>query len=343
MKLLFTADVHLCSAFGAEDSATRNRELLAVFKSIIDDGVKQGVGALILGGDLFDTPAPDEITVSQVRSMIENSGIPTYAIAGNHDPLCDTAFYSDPPKNTFVFGKNVQSVDIGGVTLVGASVYTKTDCRNIFEGITVPQGSVLVCHGSIGSESGHFLSREAIANSGASICLMGHIHKTERFDMQGVQALYCGSPSGRGFDELGQHGYYIVDTELKSFTYCKTSAKIYKEYDVDITDCASSSDIVAKLQEVSPRENEIARARLTGETDGSFYIDLTSFASLTDFVEIKDCTEVFEDILKNENSDTLEGEFIRILRAMAEKADESEKQKIKDAIKEGITLLRCSK
>lgn len=343
MKLLFTADVHLCSAFGAEDSALRNRELLAVFKNIIEDGVRCGVDAIVLGGDLFDTPAPDEITVSQVTSIIENSGIPTYAIAGNHDPLDDTVFYSNPPKNMFVFGKNVGFVDIGGVTLVGASVCTKTDYRNIFDGITVPLGSVLVCHGSIGSESGHFLSREAIASSGASICLMGHIHKTERFDMQGVQALYSGCPAGRGFDELDEHGYYIVDTELKSFTYCKTSAKIYKEYDIDVTDCTSVSDIVAKLQAISVGENEIARACLGGQTDGSFYIDTRAIASFTDFVEIKDMTKISEDILKNEGSDTLEGEFIRILRAIAEKSDESEKQKINDAIKEGITLLRSSK
>lgn len=343
MKLLFTADVHLSSAFGAEDSALRNRELLAVFKSIIDSAKTENVDAVILGGDLFDTPAPDEITVSQVKAVIENSGIPTYAIAGNHDPLNDTAFYSDPPKNMFVFSGDVQSVDIGGVTLVGASVKTKTDYRNIFDGITVPSGSILVCHGSIGSESGHFLERSAIENSGASICLMGHIHKTECFEWQGVRALYCGSPAGRGFDETGEHGYYIIDTELKIFTYRKTDAKIYNEYTVDITDCANPSDIVAKLQALTVSKNEVARAVLVGQTDGSFYIDCKGIASFTEFFEVKDSTEICEDIFKNENSDTLEGEFIRILKSRLESADETEKQKINDAIKEGITLLRSSK
>lgn len=343
MKLLFTADVHLCSAFGAEDSAVRNRELLAVFENIINDAKTQGVDAVILGGDLFDNPAPDEITVSQVKAIIKNSGIDTYAIAGNHDPLTDTAFYSDPPENMYVFGGEVTSVDIGGVTLTGASVMTKTDYRDVFEGVSVPCGSVLLCHGTLGAKSGHFLSRSAIENSGGSICLMGHVHKTECFDWQGVRALYCGSPAGRGFDELGEHGYYIIDTELKTFTYCKTNAKIYKEYLVDVTDCTNSSDIVNKLKDIPVDKNDISRAILTGEIDGSFYIDRKAIASFTDFFEVKDGTVICQDILKNENSDTLEGEFIRILKTMAQGADDNERQKINDAIKEGITLLRSSR
>ncbi len=343
MKLLFMADVHLCSAFGAEDASLRNRDLLAVFKSIIDNAKTENVDAVILGGDLFDTPAPDEITAGQVKSIIENSGIPTYAIAGNHDPLDDTAFYSDPPKNMFVFGKDVKALDIGGVTLVGASVTSKTDHRDIFDGVSVPQGAVLLCHGSIGAPSGHFLSREAIEKSGASICLMGHIHKTDCFEWQGVRAVYCGAPAGRGFDELGAHGYYIIDTELKTFTYRKTDTKVYNEYTVDITDCANSSDIVAKLQMLTVPENELARAVLVGETDGSFYIDCKTLASFTELFEVKDSTKISEDIFKNENSDTLEGEFIRILKSLLESADDTEKQKINDAIKEGITLLRSSR
>ena len=343
MKIAFTADLHLDSAFAHEDSTSRNGDLLTVFKDILSAAKEEGASTLLLGGDIFDRPHPSQATVSAVKKLISDSKIKTYAVAGNHDPLGTVSLYSDPPENMYVFGKDPGIVDIGGIPLVGASVTDYTDHRNIFSGVRVPQGAVLLCHGSLYEGSGHYVCREAVENTGASLCLMGHIHKTALYDWQGVRALYCGSPAGRGFDELGEHGYYIIDTELKTFTYCKTNVKIYKEYLVDVTDCANSSDIVNKLKDIPVDKNEISRAIITGEIDGSFYIDCKAIASFTDFFEVKDGTVICQDILKNENSDTLEGEFIRILKAMAQDADDDEKQKINDAIKEGITLLRSGR
>ena len=63
----------------------------------------------------------------------------------------------------------------------------------------------------------------------------------------------------------------------------------------------------------------------------------------TPFFEIKDDTVISDDILKNEGSDTLEGEFIHILRSRMENADEKQRQILADAIKEGITLLRSGR
>lgn len=343
MRLAFTADLHISSAFACEDSAARNRDLLCVFSQIVDDARAQGADALLLGGDIFDRPYPPQEAVTAVRKIIADSGIRTYAIAGNHDPLGTVALYSDPPENLFVFGKDPECVDIGGVTLCGASVTDANDHRNIFSDVRLPQGAVLLCHGSLYDGSGHFISREAAERSGAALCLMGHIHKTAQYNWQGVRALYCGAPAGRGFDETGEHGYYLVDTDTKQFTYRKTDTKIYSEYTVDITGLCDIGSVADKLLSFSIGENEISRARLCGEITGDFYIDTDRLCEHTPFFEIKDDTVISDDILKNEGSDTLEGEFIRILRSRMENADEKQRQILADAIKEGITLLRSGR
>ncbi len=345
MKFIFTADLHLDSAFVGQDSVLKNRGLITVFESIVAFAKKENISAIVIGGDLFDSPTPTPETVGLLKDIIEkNSDISFYAVAGNHDPLSKTAFYKDAPKNMFVFSDNVESVCLGDTKLYGVSVKDADDNRDIWRGVTVEDGSILVCHGTLGGTGGFYISREAVENTGASLLLMGHIHKSEEYLFSGPRALYCGVPAGRGFDECGEKGFYVVDTDTKEILFHKTNAKVYKEYFVDISGCGDQTQVLLRLNSVSVGANETARAVLTGQFSGEFIIEcsvLNSYAP--QFVEIKDKTMISDDIMENADKSTLEGEFIRILTEKLKTADESQKQMIFDAIKEGVCALRCNK
>lgn len=345
MKIVFTADLHLDSAFIGEDRTVRNTELVNNFKNVVDYAKSEGITAILIGGDLFDIPNPCPTIEKSVKSIIEqNSQIKFYVVCGNHDPLGTTAFYKSAPDNMYVFGGDVSCVDLDGTTLYGASVVAQTDRRNIFDGFNAEPDSMFICHGDIASDCGFDLSRADVERSGISLLLMGHIHKTKEQLLSGPRVLHAGSLHGRGFDECGQKGFYVVDTDTKQYEFVPLDATVYKEYDVDLSGVDDVADIVTKINAITKGKNEIARVVLTGGISGEIYIDTDELLKYCPaFSEIKDKTELSEDILKNAESNTLEGEFIRLMLAKINNADEDEKQMLNDALKQGVIALRCQK
>ncbi len=345
MKLIFTADLHLDSAFLGEDRYARNSELLKTFEDIVAYAKNIGAGAVLIGGDLFDIPTPSAYITGGVKKIIESHpDIMFYAVSGNHDPLDTTDFYRSVPKNMYVFGPDISRVILGDTALYGASIGAQPDRRNVFDGFKAENGGIFLCHGDINSDCGFDLSRADVEKSGIDLLLMGHIHKTAQYSYSGPRGLHAGVPAGRGFDECGQKGFYVVDGDTKTYEFVPTDAKVYKEYFVDVSGLDDITGIADKLNAQSVCQNEIARAVLTGDVNGSVYIDTEVLQKYCDkFVEIKDKTALSEDIMKNANEQTLEGEFIRLMTVRIEKADEREKPMLYDALKQGVVALRCKK
>ena len=346
MKLVFTADTHFCSKFINENAAERNAQIISVFDKIADYAQSCGAEAVLLGGDLFDTPYPSSETEAAVRRVFERHGeLSFYAVCGNHDPLAVTGFYSDPPRNLFVFPDKITPAQIGDITLYGISLSNAFDAPDPWSDFHASGRFITMSHGTLSGRGGFSLDPRTLASTGASLSLMGHIHKTSEYQLSnGSRALYAGSPFGRGFDECGQKGFYVIDTGSFDYTYVNTNAKIYREYYADVSDARSVADILAVLSELSPAENEIARAVLTGTLRTPFYIDCNALCSHLDgFIEVRDKTQIDIDLFKNTGDNTLEGRFVHILSEKLKNADESEKQIILDAIKEGVIAVRSGK
>lgn len=346
MKLVFTADIHLDSVFADEDSKVRNAELLQVFSDIVGYATDIRAGAVLLGGDLFDLPYPSVETVSAVKSIIKNSApLMFYAVCGNHDPLYKTAFYKDVPDNMLVFGEDISKVVLDDVELYGVSVKTANDDKDPFEGFHANGKFITLSHGDLSGSPPVPLSQNTLADSGASLNLLGHIHKRCEYILSsGKRAVYCGCPAGRGFDECGEKGFYVIDTDSFDCTFVKTSAKIYTEYNIDISDCTDTEQLMELLQNVTVGQNEIARAVLSGNVKKPLNTDFEALLSyLPQFVEIKDKSVPDIDVLKSIGDNTLEGEFVRILvKKLEGSKSEQEKQILLDAIKEGVLALTQS-
>ena len=336
MQFIFTADTHFSSAFGAENSQIRNGELIACFKEIINYAKENSIKLIVLGGDLFDTPYPLPEIKAAVKNIIQsNSDIQFIGICGNHDPIYKTDFYSSLPSNFYLFPEKITEFRFQDITFYGVSEQSFDQNTDKWKDFHADGKFITLSHGD--------LQPAIFADTGASLCLFGHIHKTQTHVLSnGVKALYCGCPAGRGFDECEQKGFYVVDSESLSFEFIKTSAKIYKEYELDISDTENINELISVLEGIEVCQSEIARAVLTGKVKKPYTIDCERLCGLMpQFTEIKDKTEVDVDILENINKNTLEGEFVRILIAKHEaEKDETEKQKILDAIKKGIIALR---
>lgn len=346
MKLIFTADTHFGSKFNNENAALRGAELISAFDSIACYAESINAAAVLLGGDLFDTPNPGQETTAAVARVFERHGSLRFlAVCGNHDPLNITEFYSSPPENLYVFPDKIKGVDLGDITVFGISLsnaFDMPDPWRDFRGAEGKNGFITLTHGTLGGQGGFSLNTQSLAATGASLSLLGHIHKTNDAVLpNGKHALYAGVPFGRGFDECGQKGFYVIDTKDFSYTYVNTNTKIYAEYNFDISSAHSVSDILNILSKKTPAENEIARAVLTGRLSTPFYIDCDALcAHAGGFVQIKDRTSADIDYLSSMGDNTLEGRFVKILADKLKEADEHDRRIIEDAIKEGVIAIR---
>ena len=69
----------------AEKRAFVRHERVAVIARLGEFAREQGAAFVVVAGDLFDSPRPDQATVSAACSAIGRLGLPVYAIPGNHD------------------------------------------------------------------------------------------------------------------------------------------------------------------------------------------------------------------------------------------------------------------
>ena len=347
MKFIFTADTHFGCRFLNENAGARNSRLIEHFADIADYAHNRGIEYILLGGDLFDTPYPDENVKAAVYRVFESHrDISFFAVSGNHDPLGLTQFYNNPPQNLFVFPDTITRADLNGLTVYGVSLSDSFDAPDPWSGFHSDGKFVILSHGTLSGKGGFCLDPRSLSQTGASMCLLGHIHKTQSVILpNGAAALYAGTPFGHGFDECGQKGFYVIDSDDFSYTYVNTKAEIYTEYTADISSCTSVTEVMDTLARVRPMQNEIARAVLTGNLKEPFDIDCSCLLEYfkNSFIQIKDETKIDTDIFENAGDNTLEGKFVDILLNSLRNSPQSEHQKILDAIKEGVLAIRSSK
>ena len=75
MKIIHCADIHLDSKMSAnltkEKARERKTELLTTFQNMVAYGVEQGVAAIIIAGDLFDTKNVSATARNVVKDLIQ--------------------------------------------------------------------------------------------------------------------------------------------------------------------------------------------------------------------------------------------------------------------------------
>lgn len=110
VRLIHTADLHLDSAFSSrfskEEAEERRRNLLIAWNKLLQYGIERRVQAILISGDLFDSPVVSRSTMEIFLSSIrKNPEISFFYLRGNHDTKNTFRFRDDLPKNLFLFSK----------------------------------------------------------------------------------------------------------------------------------------------------------------------------------------------------------------------------------------------
>ncbi|MBP5250209.1 MAG: metallophosphoesterase [Lachnospiraceae bacterium] len=340
MKILHCADIHLESQlrthFDEEKAKERRNEILTTFGRMADYAKENGIGHIIIAGDLFDVKRISVAAANFVKRVIkDHQEILFYYLKGNHDP---ELFREDEerPENLLIFGEEwtaycLSKNDRRSVMLYGREMGDYD--ASLFEGFTAEAGdlNIVTLHGTVTdgrSDTKHgIIGLNDVMNRFIDYLALGHIHarKEGRIDFRGTY-VYPGCLEGRGFDEFGEHGFYVLDINEETGEYTKEfvpfASRVLHELTVDITDCADTADICARIRE-KLRSGDIGsgdcvRVVLKGEVDADSEknTDLIEkqFNGMYYYFAVKDDSGYKTDYTVFQYDKSLKGEYVRLVR-----------------------------
>lgn len=248
VRLIHTADLHLDSAFSSrfskEEAEERRRNLLIAWNKLLQYGIERKVQAILISGDLFDSPVVSRSTMEIFLSSIrKNPEISFFYLRGNHDTKNTFRFRDDLPKNLFLFSKEGKKYRLKEKLVLLGQEFYGTERRNEFpeepeelveEELLSPSSAkdavqsiwnlkeedcnILMLHGAlreggfeVQNEQG--ISLKQLSRYPIHYLALGHIHKREEGKYGSLNYIYPGCLQGRGFDEEGEKGFYYVEIE----------------------------------------------------------------------------------------------------------------------------------
>lgn len=355
VKIIHTADLHLGRALpylNARASARRS-EVMLTLQKITDICKTENADALVIAGDLFESPCPEKDIAAQAFSVLENANLPVIICAGNHDCLlCDSPYFTQKlPDNVTLITKEVPFVKIKeNATVYGASFYDYEMLMSAPPSLPDADGiNILALHADIDTASRYNpINADFLARSGADYVALGHIHKRSKLNNIGnTYFAYCGCPEGQGFDELGICGVYSVTVDKGgcSAEFIPTSRRIHAFEKVDISACEDNIQIcnaVSEQLKATYGDNfgdNLYKIHLTGyqsfKPDTAFIADSLSEHIYFIKVSNKAQAKINYEVLAKEP--TLKGIFVRRMLEKLNTCTDGERELINQALMLGLS------
>lgn len=362
-KILHISDVHVGKAFtgfGAKAASLRAAQL-ETLKNIAKIGTENGVAAVLISGDLFDSNAVGRL-LDDVLSIIRDSGLKFYVLPGagekgisGHDALIPgSVYYRDrwnSITNAFVFRKEGGEVfydSESGIAFYGKPTHHGESPLPMLEKHKDAKYHIALAHGSMRFReevNDYPIEPADIPASGFDYIALGHWHKPSDYSAGNTIARYPGSPEIMESDRTGRGTALLV--ELDGQGPAKVETLDVGKFLWDSVDIGASADPPATadglLTKYPNPELTILKIKLTGTAKPEDVIGikkeiadkLAGFFNLT-FDESAVSAEV--DLSKYPE-DTVIGQFARIMNEKITAAGDEEQKQLAEALRLGIGLM----
>ena len=302
MKIIHCADIHLGSKMDSrlprEKALLRRAELLSAFGRMVDFAKREGVRAILISGDLFDSDRPFKKDKEFFFGTVENTPeIEFFYLRGNHDTK--ESYSVDGLENLKCFSEEWTSYKLDDTVITGIEISPK-NCESLYSTLSLKADdtNIVMMHGAPSDRCGEdCVNLRALRSHQIDYLALGHIHKggAGRLDERGIYA-YSGCLEGRGFDECGERGFLLLDTEsLSNPVFVKNSVREIKEVEIEISGTKNAYEAFARIKSQIPLgKQDILRLNLVGEID---FLDESLETVIADylseycfFVSVKDKT-----------------------------------------------------
>ncbi|MBQ7923921.1 MAG: metallophosphoesterase [Clostridia bacterium] len=329
MKIIHTGDIHIGSVLHnlpSDKASLRKAEILDGFRRICAYAKDNGVTAVLIVGDLFEENEIASDLKKEVFTAIEQAKpVLFFYVTGNHDIGISLG---QTPENFLRFSQNKgwASYALGeNITVTGLDAEYFSAHNFSALSLSPDNYNIVLLHGDIQGKQGgkDTLPAQYLQNKYIDYLALGHIHTPDavakRLDARG-RYRYCGCPEGRGFDETGKKGFFLLEIERgalideKFYTFARREAV---EKRVDISACNGYADIEAAALTAlqNERKENVIKLVLCGTYKEGMRKDTRLLASrLCErffHVKVVDESRLYIDSNSYMNDCTERGEFIR--------------------------------
>lgn len=347
MKLLHAADFHLdspLSGLPGAKSARRRRELREFPGRLAALAQAEKVDLALLPGDLFDGERVYPETLQALAQALEDIAVPVFIAPGNHDYYHSRSPYAAQqwPDNVHIFTRpTLEAVELPGLNcVVHGCAFTapRREDDPLADFATPDDGRThLLCvHGEMGRLGNYApIAPGSLERSGAAYAALGHVHAAGSGTAGKTLWAYPGCPEGRGFDELGPKGVYIVtvDANQAGIRFVETGRRQYRVETVNVGELAA-----ALPQGESP---DLVRLLIAGESRNPLDLPALTAQAAPHFfhVELRDITTLPANLWARAGEDSLTGLFLREMRAQLDGAEAGEREKLLLCARFGLAAL----
>lgn len=328
MKILHTADWHLDTPLGGHSDALR-QALASVPGQIFEICREESCDMVLISGDVFDGPY-SPASYQNLYDVLKAMAVPIFITPGNHD-FCspDSPWLKELwPENVHIF-KNPQIESIALPELncrVYGAGFESMDCPSLLQGFHADcpeRYAIGIFHGdpTMAASPYNPISKTQILSSNLQYLALGHIHKADSFTAGDTLCAWPGCPMGKGYDEQGEKGVYIVTLD-STVSLRFRSLNTPRFYDLQ-TEPAHLANLLPPVA-----SEDYYRITLTGCCEAPDLDALQrEFAHLPNLL-LRDKTTRPVDIWGSLGEDSFEGVYFGLLRQALEEASEEEKQEI---------------
>lgn len=300
-RFIHAADIHLDSPL--RSLALRNSDLADLignasrraFENIIDLCLSEKVDALLIAGDLYDG---DQTSMKTARFLAEQlrrldqAGIDTFIIRGNHDALSKITKELILPERVQLFDRKAQAIQVSRpdnampVIIHGLSFAKPHAPESLLPQYGLPVNGAInigLMHTSLNGASGHDLyapvSVSDLQSHGFHYWGLGHIHKRASYAATAQlnsTVVMAGNPQGRDINEAGEKSVTLVTIDDAGSVHIEerhTGIAQFERITVDATDLEDWRELVSAVaqgleqkRETTVSEYLVARLQITGMT-----------------------------------------------------------------------------
>lgn len=270
-KFLHVADLHLDSPFVGLRSApecvvrTLQQATFSAYDRVIETALREQVDFVLIAGDIYD--GRDRSLWAQLRfrdglARLARSGIESFVVFGNHDPLDGWSARIEWATETHRLGaQKVEAVPVirDGVRL--ATVYgishghreVRTNLAHQFRASQEPGLAIGLLHANVEGIGGHEnyapCRLEDLEVAGMDYWALGHVHNQQVLRTQKPAIVYPGNTQGRSRAEVGERYCCLVsvDADRLSQELIPVDAVRWLNEEVAIGDLVDDQDLLDQL------------------------------------------------------------------------------------------------
>jgi len=355
LRLIHLADVHLGARLGSfgEAARDRGREILEAFRSLPDVAARESADAVVIAGDLFDSPQPAAAVAAAAADTVRRlvaGGRPVFVVPGNHDSsLLHPNPWRDDLGGATVFRGPSFCAPVAVETRSGPlRVYgfsfdpaSEPDPLATFRRDPGPGVHVAVLHGSV-RDAPHWrsspnvlrLTDESLRGLAVDYVALGDHHRFRPPGeaAAGSPACYSGSFAAGDFTETGPRGMVVVDlapgAEPRVRLLGSGVAEVFDAGELDVSRWENESAIVAALAARVP-EGALPSVTLVGQPPWALDSDRVLAEATARFgaARVVDRTRHLSSAALDEIAvrDTVAGHVVRLGRRRADEAADDER------------------